>query len=109
MTAMSSVSRPLRKLLAAGPAIYRDGNTLIAGEACPAELLPELESLCLPRVSEADGKAVVALLKEHAGRVRYVIDPGEARAAVKALTQADELAFDVETAPLAQYRGPVPI
>ena len=78
MTATASVSRPLRKLLAAGPAIYRDGNTLIAGDACPAELLPELEALCLPRISEADGKAVVALLKEHAGRVRYVVEREEA-------------------------------
>ena len=78
MTATASVSRPLRKLLAAGPAIFRDGNTLITGDACPAELLPELEALCLPRISEADGKAVVALLKEHAGRVRYVVDEEEA-------------------------------
>ena len=74
MTATASVSRPLRKLLAAGPAIFRDGNALITGDACPAELLPELEALCLPRISEADGKAVVALLKEHAGRVRYIVE-----------------------------------
>ena len=76
MTASASVSRPLRKLLAAGPAIFRDGNALITNDACPAELLPELEALCLPRISEADGKAVVALLKEHAGRVRYVVERG---------------------------------
>jgi hypothetical protein len=66
----ASVSRPLRKLLAAGPAIYRDGNTLLTGDACPPQLLPELEALCLPRISEEDGRALFALLKEHAGRVR---------------------------------------
>ena len=70
MTATATISRPLRKLLAAGPAIYRDGNTLMTGDACPVDLLPELEALCLPRISEADGRTVVALLKEHAGRVR---------------------------------------
>jgi hypothetical protein len=73
-----TVSRPLRKLLAAGPAIYRDGNTLIAGEACPASLLPELEALCLPRISDEDARIVVALLREHAGRVRYIVDEAEA-------------------------------
>ena len=77
MTATASVSRPLRKLLAAGPAIFRDGNALITNDACPAELLPELEALCLPRISEEDGRAVVALLKEHAGRVRYIVDEEE--------------------------------
>ena len=56
-------------------AIFRDGNALIY-DACPAELLPELEALCLPRISEAEGKAVAALLKEHAGRVRYVVERG---------------------------------
>jgi DNA polymerase family A len=109
MTATASVSRPLRKLLAAGPAIYRDGNTLIAGDACPAELLPELEALCLPRISDEDGRAVVALLKEHAGRVRYVLEQEEAVAVVPELMAAEALAFDVETAPLSQYRSPVPI
>jgi DNA polymerase-1 len=109
MTATASISRPLRKLLAAGPAIYRNGNTLMTGDACPAELLPELEALCLPRVSEADGKAVVALLKEHAGRVRYVVGQEEAVAVVAELMQAEALAFDVETAPLQHYRSPVPI
>jgi hypothetical protein len=74
----STVSRPLRKLLAAGPAIFRDGNALITNDACPAELMPELEALCLPRISDEDGRAVVALLKKHAGRVRYVVDAAEA-------------------------------
>ena len=104
-----SVSRPLRKLLAAGPAIFRDGNTLIANGVCPAELLPELEALCLPRISEAEGKAVVALLKEHAGRVRYVVEQKEAVDVVAELMQAEALAFDVETVPLPHYRSPVPI
>ena len=54
MTATAAISRPLRKLLAAGPAIYRDGNTLITGDACPTEFMAELEALCLPQVSEAD-------------------------------------------------------
>jgi DNA polymerase I len=106
----AAVSRPLRKLLAAGPAIYRDGNTLITNDACPAELLPELEALCLPRISEADGKAVVALLKEHAGRVRYILDEGEAIGVVaELLPEIEALAFDIETAPLPHYRLPVPI
>ena len=109
MTATASVSRPLRKLLAAGPAIFRDGNTLITGDACPAELLPELEALCLPRISEAEGKAVVALLKEHAGRVRYVVEEEEAVDVVAELLEAEALAFDVETAPLPHYRSPVPL
>ena len=109
MTATASVSHPLRKLLAAGPAIFRDGNTLIADDACPAELLPELEALCLPRISEADGKAVVALLKEHAGRVRYVVVQEEAVDVVAELMQVEALAFDVETAPLPHYRAPVPL
>jgi DNA polymerase I-like protein with 3'-5' exonuclease and polymerase domains len=109
MTVAAFISRPLRKLLAAGPAIFRDGNALIAGDACPAELLPELEALCLPRISEAEGKAVVALLKEHAGRVRYVVDESEAVRVVAELLEAEALAFDVETAPLASYRAPVPI
>ena len=87
----------------------RDGNTLITGDACPAELLPELEALCLPRISEADGKAVVALLKEHAGRVRYVIEQEEAVDVVAELMAAEALAFDVETAPLPHYRAPVPL
>ena len=56
MTATAFVSRPLRKLLAAGPVIYRDGNALITGDTCPAELLPELEALCLPRISDEDGR-----------------------------------------------------
>ena len=109
MTATASVSRPLRKLLAAGPAIFRDGNTLIAGDACPAELLPELEALCLPRISDEDGRAVVALLKEHAGRVRYIVDEEEASGVVAELMAAEALAFDVETAPLSHYRAPVPL
>jgi DNA polymerase I len=104
-----SVSRPLRKLLAAGPAIFRDGNALITNDACPAELLPELEALCLPRISEAEGKAVVALLKEHAGRVRYIIEEKEAVDVVAELMRAEALAFDVETAPLPHYRSPVRI
>ena len=108
MTA-ASISRPLRKLLAAGPAIFRDGNALLTGDACPAELLPELEALCLPRISEADGKAVVALLKEHAGRVRYVVEQKEAVDVVAELMAAEALAFDVETAPLPHYRAPVPL
>src|SRR5215471_1080128 len=98
------VSRPLRKLLAAGPAIYRDGNTLITNDACPAELLPELEALCLPRISDEDGRAVVALLKEHAGRVRFIVDEAEAVDAVAELMEAEALAFDVETAALPNYR-----
>src|ERR1700722_5612607 len=104
-----SVSRPLRKLLAAGPAIFRDGNALITNDACPAELLPELEALCLPRISEAEGRAVVALLKEHAGRVRYVVEEEEAVDVVAELVAAEALAFDVETAPLPHYRAPVPL
>ena len=100
MTATATVSRPLRKLLAAGPAIFRDGNALITNDACPAELLPELEALCLPRISEAEGKAVVALLKEHAGRIRYIIEEKEAVDVVAELMRAEALAFDVETAPL---------
>jgi hypothetical protein len=109
MTATSSVSRPLRKLLAAGPAIHRDGNTLVTDNSCPAELLPELESLCLPRISEEDGKAVVALLRQHAGRVRYIVDESEAIDVVAELMRAESLAFDVETAPLPCYRQPIPI
>ena len=109
MTATASVSRPLRKLLAAGPAIFRDGNTLITGDACPAELLPELEALCLPRISDEDGRAVVALLKEHAGRVRYIVDEEEAAGVVAELLEAETIAFDVETAPLPHYRAPVPL
>jgi DNA polymerase I len=105
----ASVSLPLRKLLAAGPAVFRNGNTLITGNACPAELLPELEALCLPRISEADDKAVVALLKEHAGRVRYVVEREEAVDVVAEVMAAEALAFDVETAALPQYRSPVPI
>ena len=54
-------------------------------------------------------RAVVALLKEHAGRVRYVVDEEEAVDVVAELMQAEALAFDVETAPLPQYRSPVPI
>ena len=107
MTA-AAISSHLRKLLAAGPAIYRDGNALIAN-ACPAELLPELEALCLPRISESEGKAVVALLKQHAGRVRYVVEQEEAVGVVAELLEAEALAFDVETAALPQYRSPVPI
>ena len=103
MTATAAVSRPLRKLLAAEPAIFRDGNTLITGDACPVELLPELEALCLPRISDEDGKAVVALLKEHAGRVRYIVDEEEAAGVVDELLEAEALAFDVETAPLPHY------
>ena len=109
MIAAATISRPLRKLLAAGPAIYRDGNTLIADDTCPAELLPELEALCLPRISEADGRTVVALLKEHAGRVRYIVKQEEAVDVVAELMAAEALAFDVETAPLPQYRAPVPL
>ena len=109
MTATATISRPLRKLLAAGPAIFRDGNTLITGDACPAELLPELEALCLPRISDEDGRAVVALLKEHAGRVRYVVEQEEAVDVVAELMEAEALAFDVETAPLSHYRAPVPL
>ena len=109
MTATASVSRPLRKLLAAGPAIFRDGNALITNDACPAELLPELEALCLPRISDEDGRAVVALLKEHAGRVRYIVDEEEAVDVVAELMAAETIAFDVETAPLPQYRAPVPL
>jgi hypothetical protein len=105
----STVSRPLRKLLAAGPAIYRDGNALITNGACPAELLPELEALCLARISDEDGRAVVALLKEHAGRVRYVVEEEEAVDVVAELMQAEALAFDVETVPLPHYRSPIPI
>jgi hypothetical protein len=104
-----SVSRPLRKLLAAGPAIFRDGNALITNDACPAELVSELEALCLPRISETEGKAVIVLLKEHAGRVRYVVDEEEAVDVVAELMQAEALAFDVETAPLPHYRAPVPL
>ena len=107
MTA-AAISSHLRKLLAAGPAIYRDGNALIA-TACPPELLPELEALCLPRISESEDKAVVALLKQHAGRVRYVVEQEEAVGVVDELVQAEALAFDVETAALPQYRSPVPI
>ena len=106
---MNAVSRPLRKLLAAGPAIYRDGNTLIVNGACPDEFLPELEALCLPRISEEDDKKVVALLKAHAGRVRYIVDEQEAAGVVTELMAAESLAFDVETAALPQYRSPVPI
>jgi hypothetical protein len=109
MTASATISRPLRKLLAAGPAIYRDGNTLITGDACPTEFMAELESLCLPQISEADRVAVVALLKEHAGRVRYVTQEKEAVAVVTELMAAEALAFDVETAPLPHYRAPVPL
>ena len=109
MTASATISRPLRKLLAAGPMIYRDGNTLMTGDACPADLLPELEALCLPRISEAEGEAVVALLKEHAGRVRYVVKREEAVDVVAELMAAEALAFDVETAPLPHYRAPVPL
>ena len=79
MTATATVSRPLRKLLAAGPAIFRDSDALFANDAYPAELLPELEALCLPRISEAEGKEVIALLKAHAGRVRYVVEREESR------------------------------
>jgi hypothetical protein len=107
--APASVSRPLRKLLASSPAIYRDGNTLITNDACPAELLPELEALCLPRISDEDRRTVVALLKEHAGRVRYVVNETEAIDVVAELITAETLAFDVETAPLPDYRSPVPI
>ena len=106
MTVTAAVSRPLRKLLAAGPTIYRDGNALIAN-ALPAELMPELEALCLPSISEAESASVVALLKEHAGRVRYIVDEEKAAEAVAELMSAEALAFDVETAPLAQYRAPV--
>ena len=109
MTATATVSRPLRKLLAAGPAIFRDGNALIANDAYPAELLPELEALCLPRISEAEGKEVIALLKAHAGRVRYVVEREEAVDVVAELLEAEALAFDVETAPLPHYRSPVRI
>ena len=109
MTATASLSRPLRKLLASGPAIFRDGNALITGAACPAELLPELEALCLPRISEEDAKAVVALLKEHAGRARYIVKEDEAVDVVAELMRAEALAFDTETAPLPHYRSPVPI
>jgi hypothetical protein len=109
MNAAASVSRPLRKLLATAPPIYRDGNTLITGDACPISLLPELEALCLPRISDEDGRAVVALLKEHAGRVRYVVEQKEAVAVVAELMAAEALAFDVETAPLPHYRAPVPL
>jgi hypothetical protein len=105
----STVSRPLRKLLAAGPAIYRDGNALITNGACPAELLSELEALCLPRISDEDGRAVVALLREHAGRVRYVVKEEEAVDVVAELMQVEALAFDLETAPLPHYRSPIPI
>jgi hypothetical protein len=98
-----SVSRPLRKLLAAGRAIFRDGNTLVTGDACPAALLPELEALCLPRISDEDGRAVVALLKKQAGRVRYIVDEEEAAGVVAELLEAEALAFDVETAPLPHY------
>jgi DNA polymerase I-like protein with 3'-5' exonuclease and polymerase domains len=106
MTASASISRPLRKLLAASPAIYRDGNALITGDPCPAELLPELEALCLPRISDEDRRAVVALLKQHAGRVRYIVDETEAVAVVAELMAAEALAFDVETAALPDYRAP---
>jgi DNA polymerase-1 len=109
MTATASISRPLRKLLAAGPTIYRDGNTLITGDACPTEFIAELETLCLPQISEADRATVVALLREHAGRVRYVTRQAEAVAVVDELMAAEALAFDVETAPLIQYRAPVPL
>jgi DNA polymerase I len=109
VTASATISRPLRKLLAAGPRIYRDGNALIVGEACPAEFIAELETLCLPQISEADRATVVALLKEHAGRVRYVAREAEAVSVVDELMKAEALAFDVETAPLVQYRAPVPL
>jgi hypothetical protein len=109
MTATATISRPLRKLLAAGPAIFRDGNALITNAACPADLLPELEALCLPRISEAGGKVVIALLKEHAGRVRYVVEQKEAVDAVAELMEAEALDFDTETAPLPHYRAPVPL
>jgi hypothetical protein len=79
MTASASTSRPLRKLLASGPAIYRDGNTLITNDACPAELLPELETLCLPRISEADGKAVVAFRCRASSQCRVVRPIGTSR------------------------------
>jgi hypothetical protein len=95
MTATASISRPLRKLLAAGPTIYRDGNTLITGDACPTEFIAELETLCLPQISEADRATVVALLREHAGRVRYVTRQAEAVAVVDELMAAEALAFDV--------------
>jgi hypothetical protein len=108
MTATATVSRPLRKLLSSSPAIYRDGNTLITNDVCP-ELLPELEALCLPRISDEDGKLVVALLKEHAGRVRYIVEEEEAVDVVAELMQAEALAFDLETAPLPHYRSPVQI
>ena len=109
MTATATISRPLRKLLAAGPAIYRDGNTLITGDACPTEFMAELEALCLPQVSEADRATVIALLREHAGRVRYVTRQAEAIAVVNELMAAEALAFDVETAALAEYRAPIPL
>jgi hypothetical protein len=105
----ASVSRPLRKLLASSPAIYRDGNTLITNDACPAELLPELEALRLPRISDEDVRAVVALLKEHAGRARFIVNEVEAIDTVAELMEAEALAFDVETAALPNYRSPIPI
>ena len=109
VTAIASVSLPLRKLLATGPVIFRDGNKLITGEAVPAELLPELEALCLPRISDEDGRTVVALLKEHAGRVRYIVGKAEAVDVVDELLEAEALAFDTETAALPGYRSPIPI
>jgi hypothetical protein len=100
----STVSRPLRKLLAAGPAIYRDGNALITNAPVLPSSCPSSRRSACRGSRRGTARPSSPCSREHAGRVRYVVEEEEAVDVVAELMQAEALAFDLETVPL-----PLPI
>ena len=122
--------RVLRQAQAAGVTLHRDGDNLLVPTASVttapavlevlaaiAENQAELALGLVPTVSREEAERVRGYLRE-AGvvAVRYIVDGGEAEAAVAALVGAVQatgagavIGVDMETMPLVHLRRPVPI
>lgn len=106
----------LRKIAAAGQALYREGRRVFLEASAPAELHDALAQACeavsalvVPLVTTEQRRAVVGLL---AGLETVLAgDETAARAAVADVLAGDPevLAVDTETAVLEEHRGPIRI